>query len=102
MYTSTRMTRFKTVAAMMAGVPTCVALVEHMKKEYGLDATLLSPAMGGHPARVLFVTRGDDLQKMQDAQDRMTQDPKFRELVGKLGDLVDGSATNDQVWRTVV
>lgn len=102
MYTWTRITRFKNVASMMAAVPTCVSLVEHMKKEYGLDATLLAPTMGGHPARVLFVLRNDDLQKAQDTQDRMTQDPKYRELVGRLGEFVDGSATNDQVWRTVV
>lgn len=34
--------------------------------------------------------------------DMAAQDPRYRDLVSKLGEHVDGSATNDQAWKTVV
>jgi hypothetical protein len=34
--------------------------------------------------------------------DMAAQDPRYRDLVGKLTEHVDGSATNDQAWKTVI
>jgi hypothetical protein len=101
MYTWTRVTQFKSVAAMMAGVPICTAIVDHMNKELGQQATLLKPVLGGHPARILFVIKADGLDEAMTRFDKANQDGRFRELVGKLAEFVDGSATVDQVWQDV-
>ena len=102
MYTWTRVTRFKNVGAMMAGMPLCISIVEHLRKELKQEASLLMPVLGGHPARVLFVITSDDITKNLDGFAKANQDGKYRELVGKLGEYVDGSATNDQVWQKVL
>ena len=101
MYTWTRIVQFKNVGAMMAAMPVCTAVVDHLKKKYKQDAVLLMPVLGGHPARVLFVIRSEDINSNLAAQQKSSQDAKYRELVGKLGEYVDGSATHDQVWQTV-
>ena len=102
MYTWTRVARFKNVSSMMIGMPICVSIVEHLKTVLNQDASLMAPILGGHPARVLFVIRSDDLNKNMDGFDRANQDAKYRELLGKLSEHVDGAATHAQVWKKVV
>jgi hypothetical protein len=101
MYTWTRVTQFKSVGAMMAGLPICLGIVEHMKKELGQQAALHKPVLGGHPARVLFVIKAESLDEAMTRFDKANLDGKFRELVGKLAEFVDGSATVDQVWQDI-
>jgi hypothetical protein len=102
MYTWTRVIRFKNVTSMMAAMPICVSIVEYMRKELSQDASLLVPSLGGHPARALFVVKGPDMSKNLIAMDMAAQDARYRDLVGKLSEHVDGSATNDQTWKTVL
>jgi hypothetical protein len=102
MYTWTRIIRFKNVTSMIAAMPICVSIVEYMRKELGQDVSLMTPTLGGHPARALFVVRGPDMGKNLIAMDRANEDPRYRDLVGKLTEHVDGSATNDQTWKTVL
>ena len=102
MFTFARVVRFKNVASMMAAMPICVQIVEHFKKNYKMDASLMTPTLGGHPARALFVFRTEDLSTVQDVLTKAGQDKKYVGLLGKLADHVDGSATNDQAWKTVV
>jgi predicted urease superfamily metal-dependent hydrolase len=102
MYTWTRIIQFKNMTSMMAAMPICVSIVEYMRKELSQEASLLTPSLGGHPARALFVVKGPDMAKNLIAMDMAAQDPRYRDLVSKLGEHVDGSATNDQTWKTVV
>lgn len=102
MFTFTRVVRFKNVASMMAAMPICVQIVEHNKKLTKMESHLMVPTLGGHPGRVLFVFTGDSIADMQAATDKITQDKKYVELVKKLGEYVDGTATNDQAWKTIV
>jgi hypothetical protein len=102
MFTFTRMVRFKNVASMIAAMPICVEIVKYNEKITKMESHLMVPTLGGHPSRVLFVFRGDDIAKMQAAADRITQDKKYIEMVKKLGEFVDGTATNDQAWKMVV
>ena len=102
MYTWTRVARFKNVSSMTVALPICVSIVEHLKNVLHQDASLMTPVLGGQPARALFVIRSDDLNKNLDGFDRANQDAKYRELLGKLSEHVDGAATNDQVWKKVV
>lgn len=102
MYTWTRVARFKNVSSMTVALPICVSIVEHLKNVLHHDASLMTPVLGGHPARALFVIRSDDLNKNLDGFDRANQDAKYRELLGKLSEHVDGAATHDQVWKKVV
>lgn len=102
MYTWTRVVRFKNVTSMMAALPICVSIVEYLRKELAQDVSMMTPSLGGHPARALFVVRGPDLAKNVIAMDMANQDPRYRDLVARLGEHVDGSATNDQTWKTIV
>ncbi|HSI53434.1 MAG: hypothetical protein ACAH21_08790 [Ramlibacter sp.] len=102
MYTWTRVVRFKTVTSMMAAMPICLSIVEYMRKELSQDVTMMTPVLGGHPARALFVVRSADLAKNLIAMDMAVQDARYRDLLAKLSEHVDGAATSDQVWKTVV
>ncbi len=102
MFTFARVVRFKNVASMMAAMPICVQIVEHFRKVHKIDASLMTPTLGGHPARALFVFRTEDLSTVQDVLTKSGQDKKYVGLLSKLADHVDGSATNDQAWKTVV
>jgi predicted urease superfamily metal-dependent hydrolase len=102
MYTWTRIIHFKTVTSMMAAMPICLSIVEYLRNEHKQDASLLMPVLGGHPARALFVVKSSDIAKNMEVMDKSAQDPRWRDLVAKLGEHVDGSATNDQAWKTVV
>jgi hypothetical protein len=102
MYTWTRVIRFKSVTGMMAAMPICLSIVEYLRKEHDQDATLLVPALGGHPARALFVVKSADIARNVEVMDKCAQDARWRDLVAKLSEHVDGAATNDQAWRTVV
>lgn len=102
MFTLTRVVRFKNVASMVSGVPICVQIVELLKKTHGMDGGLMTPMLGGHPARCLFVFRAETLAEVQANLAKATQDPNWIALVTKLGELIDGTATNDQLWQTVV
>jgi hypothetical protein len=102
MYTWTRVIRFKNVTSMMAAMPICLSIIEYMRKELNQDASMLTPTLGGHPARALFVVTSADLGKNLIAMDMANQDPRYRDLVSKLGEHVDGSATSDQAWKKVV
>ena len=102
MFTYTRIVRFKNVGSMISGLPVCVQIVEHMKKNYGTDAGLMTPMLGGHPARCLFVFRADSLAKVEADLAKTRQDKEWAALVVKLGEFIDGTATNDQLWQTVV
>lgn len=102
MYTWTRVVRFKSVASMTAAMPVCVSIVEYLRDELAQDARVLTPSLGGHPARALFVVTGADLAKNLIAMDMANQDPRYRDLIARLGEHVDGAATHDQTWKTVV
>ena len=101
MYTWTRTAQFKSIASMMAAMPTCVSIVEHLKSVLDQEVSLMTPVLGGPPARVLFVIKSNDLNKILEGLDRAKLDAKQRELLGMLSEHVDGSATSDQVWKTV-
>ena len=102
MYTWTRTVQFKNVPSMMAAMPICLNLVEYMRKELGQDSSLMTPVVGGHPARAMFKSTTADLGKSLIAFEMAVQDPKYRDMVSKLSEHVDGSATHDQAWKTVV
>lgn len=102
MYTWTRVIRFKSVTSMMAAMPVCLSIIEYMRNELKQDCSMMTPTLGGHPARALFVVTSPDLAKNLIALDMANQDPRYRDLVSKLGEHVDGSATNDQVWKKIV
>ena len=102
MFTITRMIRFKNAPSMMAAMPICIQIVDYFNKVHKIESHLLTPTLGGHPTRVLFVLRSDDLVAVQDIVAKAGQDKKWVSLVNKLSEFVDGSATNDQTWKTVV
>jgi hypothetical protein len=102
MYTWTRIVQFKNVVSMGTAMPICLSIVEYLRKEHDQDISLMVPALGGHPARALFVVRSTDLNKNLDVMDKCNQDPRYRDLLSKFSEHVDASATNDQVWKTVV
>ena len=101
MYTSTRVIRFKNVASMMAGMPICLQILQYWKNTLKQDVSLMTPVLGGHPARVLFVVRSEDIESNLRLSEQANKDKKNLALVAKLSELVDGSATNDQVWKTI-
>jgi hypothetical protein len=101
MFSFTRIVRFKNVGSMLSAMPVCVQIVEHFKKVHKMDAHLMTPMLGGHPARALFVFRSDSLATVQDVLAKSAQDKEYIALVVKLGEFVDGSATNDQTWQVV-
>ena len=102
MYTWTRVVRFKNASSMDAAMPICLSIVEYMRKELGQNAGMLTPALGGHPARAQFVVTSSDMDRNLIAFDMANQDSRYRDLLNKLAEHVDGAATSDQVWKTVV
>ena len=102
MYTWTRTIRFKSVTSMTAAMPICLSIVEYLRKEHDQDTSMLVPTLGGHPARALFVVQSSDLSKNLEVIDKANQDARYRDLITKLSEHVDGSATNDQAWKKIL
>jgi hypothetical protein len=102
MFSFTRVVRFRNVGSMISAMPICVQIVEHFKKVHKMESHLMAPILGGHPARVLFVFRADSLAAVQEVLAKSGQDKDYIALVTKLGEFVDGTATNDQTWQMIV
>ncbi len=101
-YRFTRTVGFKSIASMLEAMPTCLKIVEHITKDWKMEAHLMAPTLGGHPGRVVFVVNCDDLNALQDAQSSSVKDKKYLTLLGKLSVHIDGTMTNDQTWKILV
>ena len=101
MYTSSRIVQFKNMSAMAQGLPICQSIMSLMKEFVGNDVGLYTATLGGNPVRVLFVTRAENIATLSDGMDRAAQNTKFRELVSQLGQYVEGTHTQDQVWKKI-
>lgn len=101
-YRFTRTVAFKTIAAMMESMPTCIKIVDYISKTWKVEAHLMAPTLGGHPARVVFVTMVDDINALQASQAESMKDKKYLTLINALHPHIDGSATNDQVYKIIV
>jgi hypothetical protein len=92
---------FKNLNAMAAGLPVLKEIAEHVYKAHDAASRLYVPIGNGPVCRTFMVRRSDDLDKSQELTDKVMNDKKFRELLGRLSDFVDGSKTEDALWRSV-
>ncbi len=99
MYTFVREVSFRSLAEMMRGMPLAGQIVKYYQEAAGVDIQI-QRAITGSPVCVRYVTQIESLDEWQKVQDKVAQDPAFHKLLGEMGPLVDGSKTNDQIWRT--
>jgi hypothetical protein len=98
MYTFEREATFKTIADMMRGLPITAQIVKYYKEAAGIDIQV-QRALTGSPVCVRFVSQLESLDEWQKVQEKVAQDPAFHKLLGELAPMVDGSRTNDRIWR---
>ena len=98
MYTFVREVSFRSLAEMMRGMPLASQIVKYYKEAAGVDIQI-QRALTGSPVCLRYVTQLESLDEWQKVQDKVAQDPAFLKLLGEMGPLVDGSKTNDQIWR---
>ena len=98
MYTFIREVTFKTIADAVRAVPVTEAVIKYYKDKHKLNMRLMRPVTGA-PTRLRFVFETDSLDAWQAINDKVSKDPAFHKLLGEIAPTVDGSKTNDEIWR---
>jgi hypothetical protein len=97
-YTIMRDVSFKTMADGLRAAPIMAQIAKFYKETSGIELQMLRPASGS-PTRLRIVCTIESLDSWQDKQARIAQDPAFQKLLNELSQFVDGSKTNDEIWR---
>jgi len=98
MYTFIREVTFKTMADAVRAAPITVAISKYYKDKHKIDMRLLRPITGS-PTRLRFVFETDSIDAWQAINEKASNDPAFHKLLNEIGPTVDGSKTNDEIWR---
>jgi hypothetical protein len=99
-FTHVRSVSFKNLNAMAAGLPILKEMTDYVYRTAEAASRLYVPVANGPVCRALMVRRGDDLDQAQETMDKVMNDKKCREFLARLSDFVDGSKTEDTLWRS--
>lgn len=100
-YTMVRSLSFKNLGAMGQGLPVLAEMSAHILKTQDVPTRIYVPAGSGPVSRALMVRTADDLDKAQATMDKVLADDSFRRLLPRLIECVDGTKTEDSLWRVV-
>ena len=100
MFIATRTMMFKNMSTLYKSIPLLNETIEAWKKR-GVEANVLLPTMGGVQARVVMTVRFDDLSNFYAVQQEAALAPEIQALFARFAEVVDGSQTTDQIWKTL-
>jgi hypothetical protein len=92
---------FRNAAAVMAGLPLAKEIAGLAKAASGSDARVMVPAWSGCPGRVSWVMNSETLNGFHELLGKVGSDPKYVDAVRRLSEHIDGTLSQDQVWREV-
>lgn len=100
-FTNLRTIYFRNRASMAAAMPVAQEICDYAATEHAVPLRLFVPVVSGPVSRAVMANSFDDLDARQSIEEKMMADEKFRPMLQRLVEHVDGSRTADELWRSL-